>query len=45
MDKKQAWVLITQLLDASVKSGIFKTAAEVITLQTAVNTLKPDDKP
>lgn len=42
MDIKQAWALVSQLLDVSVKAGIFKTASEVVTLQNAVNLLKPE---
>jgi hypothetical protein len=43
MEKKQAFALVSQLLDVAVKAGIFKTANEVVTLQKAINILKPDE--
>lgn len=42
MNKDQAYQMVLSLLDAAVKGGLFKSAADVYAIGKAVEMLKPE---
>jgi hypothetical protein len=42
MNKENAYQMVLQLLDAAVKGGLFKSAADVYAIGKAVEMLKPE---
>jgi hypothetical protein len=44
MNKDQAYQMVLTLLDAAVKGGLFKSAADVMQISQAVQILKPENK-